>query len=94
MDDHLVAWETEPIDVSDLAPGTYIVRGQRPRAAGRSPTRGRSSSSRSADQHARTLRMDTMKRSLALVAAALLLTAGCGDEEPTAEDPGHVAVLE
>ena len=29
-----------------------------------------------------------MNRSLALVVAALLLTAGCGDEEPTAEDPG------
>ena len=29
-----------------------------------------------------------MKRSLALAAAALLLTAGCGDEEPSAQDPG------
>jgi Immunoglobulin-like domain of bacterial spore germination/Sporulation and spore germination len=24
MDDHLVPWETEPIDVSDLEPGTYV----------------------------------------------------------------------
>lgn len=24
MDDHLIPWETEPIDVSDLDPGTYV----------------------------------------------------------------------
>ena len=61
MDDHLVPWETEPIDVSDLAPGHVHVRGTTTEAAGlhRHADRRRPVGPQPARSH---LRMDTMTR--------------------------------
>jgi hypothetical protein len=37
MDDHLIPWKTEPIDVSDLAPGSYVFAAMTDASGGEGP---------------------------------------------------------